>query len=93
VQNHRLVAPNEEELRRDGQRLREIYAGAYDWRTPQVPAIERTATRTMRQYIKGWITHWDMLRVTGAAVSVVERPLGSDYAQDQTLGASEEDAE
>jgi len=93
VQNHRLVAPNEEELRRDGQRVREIYAGAYDWRTPQLPPIERTATRTMRQYIKAWITHWDMLRVTGAAVSVVERPLGSNYAQDQTLGAAEEDAE
>jgi hypothetical protein len=93
VQNHRLATPNEEELRRDGQLLREIYAGAYDWSTPQLPAIERTATRTMRQYIKAWITHWDMLRVAGAAVSVVERPLGSNYAQDQTLGAAEEDAE
>ncbi len=93
VQNHRLAAPDEEELRRDGQLLREIYAGAYDWSAPQLPAIERTATRTMRQYIKAWITQWDMLRVAGAVVSVVERSLGSNYAQDQTLGAAEEEAE
>lgn len=93
VQNHRLGAPDEEELRRDEQLLRQIYAGAYDWSAPQVPAIERTATRTMRQYIKAWITQWDMLRVAGAAVSVVERPLGSDHPRDQALRAAEQGPE
>lgn len=90
VRNHRLEAPDDTELRRAGQLLREIYAGAYDWTPPQLPPIERTATRTMRQHIKAWLTRWDMLRVAGVDVSVVEGSLGSNYAQDETLGAVED---
>ena len=67
-----------------------LYTAAYDWNAPELPEIERTATRTMRQYIKAWITQWDMLRVTGAAVSVVETSLTSNYEEDERLGATPE---
>jgi hypothetical protein len=91
VQTHRLAVPGTEELARDARRLREIYSAAYDWDAPELPEVERTATRTMRQYIKAWITQWDMLRVVGQAVSVVERPLSSNYEVDEALGVTEDD--
>jgi hypothetical protein len=93
VRDRRLEAPDEEELRRDEQLLREIYEAAYDWPAPQLPEVVRTATRTMRQYIKAWITQWDMLRVAGVAVSVVEQSLDSNYAHDHALDTTEDEPE
>ena len=86
VRRHRLPPPGLEELARDCLRLREIYEQAYDWRTPEPPPPERTATRTMRQYIKAWITQWDLERLTGSHVGIVERSLGSNYEEDADLG-------
>jgi len=86
VRRHRLPPPGLEELARDCLRLREIYEQAYDWRTPEPPPPERTATRTMRQYIKAWITQWDLERLTGSRVGIVERSLGSNYEEDADLG-------
>jgi hypothetical protein len=92
VQTHRLAVPDAEDLARDARRLREIYSAAYDWNAPELPEVERTATRTMRQYIKAWITQWDMLRVVGQAVLVVEQPLSSNYEVDEGLGVTEGEA-
>ena len=73
VRRHRLPPPGLEELARDCLRLREIYEQAYDWSPPEPPPPERTATRTMRQYIKAWITQWDLQRLIGANVGIVEQ--------------------
>jgi hypothetical protein len=89
VRRHRLPPPGLEELARDCLRLREIYECAYDWRTPEPPPPERTATRTMRQYIKAWITQWDMQRLIGASVGIVERAVDSNYDEDAGLGEAE----
>lgn len=86
VRHYRLPPPGLEELTRDCLRLREIYEQAYDWQTPEPPPPERTATRTMRQYIKAWITQWDMQRLIGANVGIVERPLSATYEEDAGLG-------
>ena len=53
---------------------------------PEPPPPERTATRTMRQYIKAWITQWDLQRLIGANVGIVEQSLGSNYQEDALFG-------
>ena len=88
VQRHRLPLPGLEELARDCRRLREIYASAYDWPAPELAPGERTATRTMRQYIKAWITQWDMLRLGDGGGGIVEETVRSNYDEDEGLGAA-----
>ena len=46
----------------------------------------------MRQYIKGWITEWDMRRVTGHATRIVTEEMAADYSEDESFSTpSEED--
>jgi len=40
----------------------------------------------MRQYIKAWITQWDLQRLIGADVGIVEQSLGSNYREDALFG-------
>jgi hypothetical protein len=85
VRQHRLRPPGLEELQRSCLRLREIYEAAYDWLTPPLPQSERMATRTMRQYIKSWITQWDLLRLTGAdaGVAIIEETMQPNYEENE----------
>ena len=39
----------------------------------------------MRQYIKGWITQWDLLRLDGRDVVLVSGSIASNYTEDATL--------
>jgi hypothetical protein len=87
VRLHRLPQPGAEELARAYVSLRKIYEAAYDWVTPALPVPERTATRTLRQYIKAWLTQWDLQRLTGADVAIVEYQIGNDYREDEDLAA------
>jgi hypothetical protein len=43
------------------------------------------ATRTLRQYIKGWITQWDLRRLGGGNVLLVADRIASNYTEDATL--------
>jgi hypothetical protein len=87
VRMHRLRPPGAEELDRSRERLRGIYEAAYDWAAPSLPRSPRTATRTMRQYIKSWITLWDMDRLTGTASDIHEEQVVSNYDENEGLGA------
>jgi hypothetical protein len=39
----------------------------------------------MRQYIKGWITLWDLRRLGGGDAQLVTDSIASNYAEDGTL--------
>jgi hypothetical protein len=39
----------------------------------------------MRQYIKSWITEWDMLRLDGRDVVLISDIIASNYTEDSTL--------
>ena len=43
----------------------------------------------MRQYIKAWITQWDMLRLGEAGGAIVEETVRSNYDEDEGLGAAQ----
>jgi hypothetical protein len=91
VRVHRLRAPGIDELARANLRLSELYRDAYEWEPPATDTMERTATRTMRQYIKGWITEWDMRRMTGDVTRTVVDEITADYSEDDNLSTPSED--
>jgi hypothetical protein len=91
VRAHRLRAPGIDELARANLRLSELYREAYGWEPPATDPPERTATRTMRQYIKGWITEWDMRRLTGDVTRIVEEEIAANYSEDESLSTPSED--
>jgi hypothetical protein len=45
----------------------------------------------MRQYIKGWITEWDMRRLTGKGTRIVTEGIAANYAEDASLSAPSDD--
>ena len=88
VQQHRLPTPGPAELLACHDRLRELYSEACAWPAPPAPMPARTSSGTMRQYIKAWITHWDMARLLGTDTGIVTDPLAPNYGEDETLAAT-----
>ncbi len=92
----RLLPPGDTDLATCHGRLRELYTSAHDWPAPPAPLATRTAAGTMRQYIKSWITYWDVLRLEGSVAQIVAGTLGMDYAENADFspvpGAEEDSA-
>jgi hypothetical protein len=74
-------------------KVRSIHAQAYDWKPPPVSSVERPLTTRMREYVKGWITEWDLKRLDpGYNVEIEVTELKQDYTEDPNLQvATEED--
>jgi hypothetical protein len=81
----KLRAPDDATLRLHERTIRDCYAEAYGWAAPEAEIGARQANRTMRHHIRGWITQWDMLRVTGIDAHVIETITRSDYTEDESL--------
>ena len=70
----RLAAPDDFDLCAAQGRIAELYFDAYR-RGPESLAIgERLAGKSMRQYIKSWITQWDMERLFGERAKIAIKP-------------------
>jgi P-loop Domain of unknown function (DUF2791) len=85
VLHNRLLPPTLSDLTTCHDKVQRLYSAAYNWPAPPLPPVERTATRTLRQYIKGWITQWDMRRLGGGDVALIAGSIASNYAEDATL--------
>ena len=87
VLQHRLLPPTPDDLAACHDKVQRLYSAAYDWPAPLLPPAERTSSRTMRQYIKGWITQWDLLRLFGGiGGALVDDRIASNYTEDVNLG-------
>ncbi len=86
----RLQPPRDADLAATHERLRDLYARAYGWSAPPAPLATRTAAATMRQYIKSWITYWDLLRLEGAVAHIVTGTLGMNYGESSDLSVPAE---
>ena len=80
-----LLPPTLNDLAVCHDKVQRLYSAAYDWPAPQLPPVERASTRTMRQYIKGWITLWDLRRLGSGDARLVTDNIASNYAEDATL--------
>ncbi len=58
-----LVPQDESALLRTYDKIRDLYETAYDWIPPDSrPDLGERSVR-MRQYVRRWITHWDLMRL------------------------------
>ncbi len=85
VLQHRLLLPTSDDLALCHDKVLRLYSTAYAWPAPALPPGERTSSRTMRQYIKGWITQWDLRRLDGSDVALVSGSIASDYTENAAM--------
>ena len=60
-----LIPPSDDDFRGTMEKLRSIYAAAYDWETPALPLPERGAgaQNRMRYIVRAAINEWDLRRL------------------------------
>jgi hypothetical protein len=85
-ESRRLIAPDHDVLAQTCEKVRSIHAVAYDWNPPHVQSIEGMTSARMRQYIRGWITEWDLKRLDSGYTPEIEvTKLEQDYTEDKNL--------
>ncbi|MBA3967537.1 MAG: DUF2791 family P-loop domain-containing protein [Nitrospirales bacterium] len=87
-----LVGPYEQLVEEIYHKIRSIHGAAYGWEPPQVPTIERLSSTRMREYVKGWITEWDLTRLDPTQKVEIElTEIRQDYSEDRELEGDQED--
>jgi len=59
----RLARPDQAALGETYRKLREIHARAYGWEPPDIDRQVLLSSRQMREYVRAWITEWDLRRL------------------------------
>lgn len=91
-ERQRLDSPEHAMVQQTHDKLRSIYHAAYGWKPPPAEAVERLGTTSIREYIKGWITEWDLIRLyPDYRPKLVSVKLAPTYDEDSTLGVSPEE--
>jgi len=86
-----LTSPDNSLLQTVYEKIKSIYADAYEWDPPDVTGLERLQATTMRQYVKGWITEWDLKRKYPDYKPEIEAgELKPIYTEDKDLQVSPE---
>ena len=89
-----LVRPNDQVVDETYQKIRSIHASAYGWDPPQVSSVEQLSSTRMREYVRGWITAWDLKRLApDEDVDIEVTEVKQDYTEDLDLEVSLEDEE
>jgi hypothetical protein len=81
----RLSAPESEMLHRSLDRVRILYGESYGRPAYGGDIGERRAGRTMREYIKAWVTAWDIHRLYGARDEIDTEKIAPDYTENTDL--------
>lgn len=58
-----LRTPDQAAVRQVAEQVRALHAAAYDWQPPELRPRERLSSTRMREYVRSWITEWDLLRL------------------------------
>jgi len=89
----RLRMPSQDDLGDVLATLSAIYATAYNCTPARLDASFRTGQQ-MREYIRSWITTWDLNRVEPTYRPDIQLdPIADDYAEDALLEKAVEDDE
>ena len=92
-----LKAPDNTVIEQTYEKVRSVHAEAYGWEPPPATSaklLRATGTR-MREYVKRWITEWDLKRLDpGYNPQIEGTELKRDYTEDPNLQVpSEEEPE
>ena len=77
----RLSPPDEAGLRRSLEKIGALYRDAYHWAPPTIEIGERLAGKSVRQYVKSWITIWDIMRLYGEMPVISAETIAIDYTE------------
>ncbi len=81
-----IQPPGQDELDRTYAKLKQIHAEAYGWDPPDVLGIERLPSNRMRQYVRAWISEWDLRRLDPTYVpDIAATALTVDFTEDADL--------
>ena len=84
----RIRRPDWSALEKTLARLTEVYAAAYG-SAAESPPVAFDGTWQMREYVRSWITWWDLHRlVPGYEARPVISPIAVDYSEDLVLEQS-----
>lgn len=67
-----LKVPNDNLLEQTYEKVKAIHARAYNWDPPRVQSMDHEASMRIRQYVRGWITEWDLKRLDPGYVPKIE---------------------
>ena len=68
------------------EKVRSLHGSAYGWEPPSVTSVDQLSSTRMREYVRGWITEWDLKRLTpDADVNIEVTELKQDYSEDAEL--------
>ena len=59
----KLQPPDRDALDRTYNKLRHVHGEAFGWDPPDVEGLERLPSNRMRQYVRAWITEWDIRHI------------------------------
>ncbi len=89
-----LEKPDEASVDQTYEKVRSIHAEAYQWSPPPVESGERLTTKRMREYVRRWITEWDLKRLDGSYNPEIEViKLEQVYTEDKDLEVESENNE
>lgn len=89
-----LEKPDEASIDQTYEKVRSIHAEAYQWSPPPVESGERLTTKRMREYVRRWITEWDLKRLDGSYNPEIEViKLEPAYTEDKDLEVESENNE
>ncbi|MDR4484561.1 MAG: DUF2791 family P-loop domain-containing protein, partial [Nitrospirales bacterium] len=81
-----LIRPYESMVDALYERIRALHGSAYSWTPPPVSAVEKLSSTRMREYVRGWITEWDLRRLYPEAQLDIEiLDVRQTYDEDQEL--------
>jgi len=87
-----LAHPHEGIVDSTYQKIRTIHGSAYNWNPPSVSAVEHLSSTRMREYVRGWITEWDLKRLfPQRTVNIEVNALTQSYSEDHALESSTEE--
>jgi len=87
-----LAHPHEGMVDDTYQNVRTIHGSAYNWNPPSVSTVEHLSSTRMREYVRGWITEWDLKRLfPQGTVNIEVNTLKQTYTEDHTLESSIEE--
>ncbi len=68
------------------EKLQSLHGTAYSWTPPPVSAVEKLASTRMREYVRGWITEWDLRRLyPDAQLDIEISEVQQSYEEDQVF--------
>jgi hypothetical protein len=84
----RLAPPSRRVVDETYEKVRVLHGQAYGWVPPPVNSAERATSTSMREYVRWWITEWDLKRLFPDYTPDVEATsIGPTYAEDADLEA------